>query len=378
MKEVFVHQKRRLPVEVLSNEQASQIEEARKQGSRYPDTDHLDHLARRYQENPCLEIVEMVLADRHIRSILRGRARLYFAAGLPGVELSDFEQEAQLAVFQAMIDFDPNDGTPFIVFCSIVVNRALNNARKKALRKKHSPLNDSDRAEWYTWDDNGEPLDYWSSMPDGDKTPEELVLESAISGLIDEVVALCQLSDHEEYVVRKKAADYTQAEISILWHKIKPKDKRLKSASSVENTSSFTRTQVERRIVTGNSDGEAITVLREEWLKQALRSEGSIPRKPRLTVLPPALTRPRPYKQRLPELAPDIVRWLDPEELPPIQRCLYEGFCNGLNLGEIKQHYNMTPASVAGANRELSEKCRAAMFLAKYLNKKERTEEGVT
>lgn len=64
-------------------------------------------------------------------------------ASCPGLETEDAVQEGIIAVFRAVQSYDPQKGASFETYASGCIANAVRDARKAALRKKHSPLNES-------------------------------------------------------------------------------------------------------------------------------------------------------------------------------------------------------------------------------------------
>lgn len=61
----------------------------------------------------------------------------------PGLDFEDAVQEGLIGLFNAMRSYDAAKKTPFTAYASSCIANAQQDARRRATRKKHAPLNDS-------------------------------------------------------------------------------------------------------------------------------------------------------------------------------------------------------------------------------------------
>lgn len=84
---------------------------------------------------------------------------------LPGGDRDDVRQEAAIALWQAVCDYQPGHGTTFKTFANLVIYRRLAAAIKNANRGKHLVLTRSARV---TTDADGQPVDLVELLPGRD------------------------------------------------------------------------------------------------------------------------------------------------------------------------------------------------------------------
>ena len=77
------------------------------------------------------------LIARMMPLIRRGAA----ACRAPGLEFDDAVQEGLIGLFDAVRSYDPAQGTRFAAYAGACILHAQRDARRRALRKKHAPLN---------------------------------------------------------------------------------------------------------------------------------------------------------------------------------------------------------------------------------------------
>ncbi len=61
----------------------------------------------------------------------------------PGLEREDAEQEGLIALFRAIESYDENSGATFDTYAIRCIRNGISDARLRATRKKHQPLNQS-------------------------------------------------------------------------------------------------------------------------------------------------------------------------------------------------------------------------------------------
>lgn len=92
------------------------------------------------------EAVNLLIA-RYKPLVLRLSRARYLAGG----DREDLIQEGMIGLFQAVRDFDPENGSSFLNFAALCVNRQMLHAIEAAGREKNRLLNDSvtlEDAEW--------------------------------------------------------------------------------------------------------------------------------------------------------------------------------------------------------------------------------------
>jgi len=97
----------------------------------------LDELLRQAQAGQ--ESAIAALIARMMPAIRKG------AAGTiaPGLDFEDAVQEGLIGLFHAVRGYDAAKGTPFAAYAASCIANAQQDARRRATRKKHAPLNDS-------------------------------------------------------------------------------------------------------------------------------------------------------------------------------------------------------------------------------------------
>lgn len=95
-------------------------------------TPHLLEQARRGDETAQATIIARLLPA--IRRIAAGNIA-------PGLEREDAEQEGLIALFRAMESYRPQNGVSFESYAMRCVRNGITDARLRAGRKKHQPLN---------------------------------------------------------------------------------------------------------------------------------------------------------------------------------------------------------------------------------------------
>lgn len=63
------------------------------------------------------------------------------ACQAPGLDFEDAVQEGLIGLFKAVRGYDPARGATFAGYAAACIHRAQRDARRRALRKKHAPLN---------------------------------------------------------------------------------------------------------------------------------------------------------------------------------------------------------------------------------------------
>lgn len=139
-----------------------------------------------------------VLLGRYT-SIIRSRAYKY--SGGFGADFEDFTQEAMIALFRAVKNFDPRKGVQFSTYATACINNAMNaTARKHLERISRDALNIEDIDECIY------------PAPDA-KPVEDLYLDKEISRMWNlEIKTL--LSNFEQRVLRLYLGGYTYHQIS--------------------------------------------------------------------------------------------------------------------------------------------------------------------
>lgn len=79
------------------------------------------------------------LIARMMPAIRKGAA----CAVAPGLDFEDAVQEGLIGLFNAMRSYDAGKKTPFSAYAAACITHAQQDARRRATRKKHAPLNDS-------------------------------------------------------------------------------------------------------------------------------------------------------------------------------------------------------------------------------------------
>lgn len=79
------------------------------------------------------------LIARMMPAIRRGAAD----AAVPGLDFEDAVQEGLIGLFHAVRSYDAGRQVPFPAYAAACIANAQQDARRRATRKKHAPLNDS-------------------------------------------------------------------------------------------------------------------------------------------------------------------------------------------------------------------------------------------
>lgn len=77
------------------------------------------------------------LIARMMPAIRKGAA----VCAAPGLDFEDAVQEGLIGLFNAVRRYDPGQSPAFVVFAAACIDHAQRDARRRALRKKHAPLN---------------------------------------------------------------------------------------------------------------------------------------------------------------------------------------------------------------------------------------------
>ena len=77
------------------------------------------------------------LITRMMPAIRKGAA----ACVAPGLDYEDAVQEGLIGLFNAVRGYDPAQGARFSAYAAACILHAQRDARRRALRKKHAPLN---------------------------------------------------------------------------------------------------------------------------------------------------------------------------------------------------------------------------------------------
>ena len=107
---------------------------------------------------------ERELAERYSR-VVRVCARPYF---LEGGDMEDLIQEGMFGLIKAMRDYSPEGDASFSTYAQACIKNRIYSAIRTALRKKHTPLNESVSFE-------GEEL---KNAASGEGNPEDAVISS--------------------------------------------------------------------------------------------------------------------------------------------------------------------------------------------------------
>lgn len=102
----------------------------------------------------------------------------------PGLDFEDAQQEGLIGLFAALQSYDPQSGASFPTYAAACIRNAQRSARRAAVRKKHTPLNDS------------LPLTEQESIPGPE---EELLEDEAYRSTLEQVNTL--LSPLEKLVI---------------------------------------------------------------------------------------------------------------------------------------------------------------------------------
>ncbi|MEE0800096.1 MAG: sigma-70 family RNA polymerase sigma factor [Gemmiger sp.] len=96
-----------------------------------------EELLRRAQAGE--ESALAALIARMMPAIRKGAA----GAVAPGLDFEDAVQEGLIGLFKAVRGYDPDKKVPFASYAAACIANAQQDARRRATRKKHAPLNDS-------------------------------------------------------------------------------------------------------------------------------------------------------------------------------------------------------------------------------------------
>lgn len=77
------------------------------------------------------------LIARMMPTIRKGAA----ACAAPGLDFEDAVQEGLIGLFNAVRGYDPDRDPAFVAYAGACIRHAQQDARRRALRKKHAPLN---------------------------------------------------------------------------------------------------------------------------------------------------------------------------------------------------------------------------------------------
>jgi len=127
--------------------------------------------------------------------MVRGIARDY---EIPGMTVEDVEQEGLVALMEAARNFDRSRGVPFAAFANTVIRLRLSDARTKATRQKHEPLN---AAITTVVNDDGAELELLELIADRSPSPDAVA--ASREALRDLALAIeHDLSEAERIAIR--------------------------------------------------------------------------------------------------------------------------------------------------------------------------------
>ncbi len=144
------------------------------------------------------------------KNFVRTKARSYF---LIGADHEDIVQEGMIGLYEAILDFEPENLTSFRAFAELCVTRQIITAIKTATRQKHIPLNSYVSLNKPIYDEESDRTLLDVISEDVPSDPEAMLIDredlSFIEGRIGEM-----LSDLEKQVLALYMEGKSYVEIS--------------------------------------------------------------------------------------------------------------------------------------------------------------------
>ena len=163
-------------------------------------------------------------------------SREYF---LIGADFDDLIQEGMIGLYRAINVYDPNKNHNFSAFASLCIHRQLQNAVKKANRKKNSPLNSYLPIEYYggvktETDDKFSKLIIVDDNSDFEKqfidNEMNAIMISKVKGILTDVQfnLLKMFLNGESYINMAKSLNVSTKQVDNMLQSIKKKLRTIK------------------------------------------------------------------------------------------------------------------------------------------------------
>lgn len=162
------------------------------------DDDSMIHLIR---ENDAKAMDGLI---RRYRGLVKREARKMY---LIGSDEEDLIQEGMIGLFQAIRDYEPENGSSFAAFAKLCVRRQMYTAVTASNRKKHQPLNTYVSFDEPVFTENSSERGYREQTMEDlicadekDTNPEKIILDREQADMIESIIVE-RLSGYEKKVL---------------------------------------------------------------------------------------------------------------------------------------------------------------------------------